>query len=174
MAIETGSNRRPLIAAATMLGIGMGGFIDGILFHQLLQLHNMVSGADYYPKTGLAPDVIVVNMEINMFWDGLFHVFTWAMTAIGLAMLWHAGERPDVPWSRRTLIGGLSLGWGLFNLIEGVINHHILHIHHVTETANHLTWDIAFLVLGVVLIILGLWLIRSARNDTSTRWIASG
>ena len=103
MAIETGTNHRPLIAAATMLGIGMGGFIDGILFHQLLQLHNMVSGADYYPKTGLAPDVIVVNMEINMFWDGLFHVVTWTMTAIGLAMLWHAGERPDVPWSRRTL-----------------------------------------------------------------------
>ena len=72
MTPELKTNRRPLIAAATMLGIGLGGFVDGIVFHQLLQVHNMLSGADYYPKTSLAPEVVVVNMEINMFWDGLF------------------------------------------------------------------------------------------------------
>jgi uncharacterized membrane protein len=152
-----------------MLGIGLGGFLDGIVFHQLLQFHNMLSGPDYYPKTGLAPDVIVVNMEINMFWDGLFHVFTWLMTVIGLAMLWHAGERADVPWSRKTLLGGLALGWGLFNLVEGVIDHHVLHIHHVTETPNHLTWDLTFLGSGVLLILIGLSLIKGARNDRLTR-----
>ncbi|MGE0759070.1 MAG: DUF2243 domain-containing protein, partial [Pirellulaceae bacterium] len=37
------SNRRPLISAGTLVGIGMGGFVDGILFHQLLQSHNMLS-----------------------------------------------------------------------------------------------------------------------------------
>jgi uncharacterized membrane protein len=163
------TNRKPLIAAAAMLGIGMGGFVDGILFHQLLQFHNMLSGADYYPKTGLPPDVIVVNMEINMFWDGLFHVFTWIMTAIGLAMLWRVGERRDVPWSRRTFIGGLSLGWGLFNLIEGTINHHILHIHHVTETPNHVMWDLMFLGSGVVLIGIGVMIINSAQHESARR-----
>jgi uncharacterized membrane protein len=167
--MEVERNRKPLIAAATLLGIGLGGFVDGILFHQLLQSHNMLSGAGYYPTTDLAPEVIVVNMEINMFWDGLFHVFTWVMTVIGLAMLWHAGERNDVPWSRRTLIGGLFLGWGLFNLVEGIIDHHILHIHHVTETANHLTWDLSFLGSGVVLIGVGIAIINSARNDTTAR-----
>ena len=34
---------RPLVTAGTVLGIGMGGFVDGILFHQILQLHNMLS-----------------------------------------------------------------------------------------------------------------------------------
>jgi uncharacterized membrane protein len=34
---------RPLIAAGTALGIGMGGFVDGIVLHQLLQVHNMLS-----------------------------------------------------------------------------------------------------------------------------------
>ena len=60
-------NRRPLIAAGTLLGIGMGGFVDGILFHQILQVHNMLSAK--YPPTTL------VNAEINMVWDGLFHAF---------------------------------------------------------------------------------------------------
>lgn len=162
-------DRRPLIAAATLLGIGMGGFVDGIVFHQLLQFHNMLSASGYYPKTGVDPQRLVVNMEINMFWDGLFHVLTWIMTAAGLAMLWRAGQRPDVPWSTRTMVGGLSLGWGLFNLIEGVIDHHILHIHHVTETENHLIWDIAFLASGMLLIGIGLALIRAGSGDNQTR-----
>ncbi|MBA3481110.1 MAG: DUF2243 domain-containing protein, partial [Pirellulales bacterium] len=50
MASERQTDRRPLIAAATLLGIGLGGFVDGILFHQLLQFHNMLSGSEYYPK----------------------------------------------------------------------------------------------------------------------------
>ena len=40
-----GINARPLITAGTLLGIGLGGFVDGILFHQLLQAHNMLFAA---------------------------------------------------------------------------------------------------------------------------------
>lgn len=162
-------NRRPLIAAATLLGIGMGGFVDGILFHQLLQVHNMLSAPGYYPKTGVPPEQLVVNLEINMFWDGLFHVLCWVAAAAGLVLLWRAGQRPEVPWSTRTMVGGLALGWGLFNLVEGVIDHHILHIHHVTETENHLIWDLAFLGSGVVLIAVGLAVINAARHDSTPR-----
>lgn len=104
-----------------------------------------------------------------MFWDGLFHVLTWVMTAAGLALLWRAGQRSDVPWSTRTMVGGLALGWGLFNLVEGVIDHHILHIHHVTETENHLIWDLAFLGSGVLLIGIGWAFIKAGSGDTKTR-----
>ena len=159
-------NRRPLIAAATLLGIGLGGFVDGIVFHQILQTHQML--------TGKLPPTSVRNIEINMFWDGLFHAFTWASTMTGMALLWQAGKRPDVPWSTRTFVGGQAFGWGLFNLVEGIIDHHILHIHHVTETENHLVWDLAFLASGVVLIGVGLALIRAGRNDTLTRGAVVG
>jgi uncharacterized membrane protein len=169
MQTSSSLDRRPLIAAATLLGIGMGGFVDGILFHQLLQFHNMLSAPGYYPKTGVSPEKLVENMEINMFWDGLFHSLTWIMTASGLALLWHCGKRSDVPWSTPTLLGGLSFGWGLFNLVEGIIDHHILHIHHVVETENHLIWDLAFLGSGVALIILGLSLINSGKRDVAVR-----
>lgn len=33
----------PLISASTTLGIGIGGFIDGIILHQILQWHEMLS-----------------------------------------------------------------------------------------------------------------------------------
>ncbi|TWT51556.1 DUF2243 domain-containing protein [Allorhodopirellula solitaria] len=152
-------NRRPLISAGTMMGIGMGGFVDGILFHQLLQFHNMLSAK--LPVRDVDMRTLAINLEINMFWDGLFHVFTWIMTAVGIAMLWHAVRQENVPRSTRTFVGSLSLGWGLFNLVEGVIDHHILHIHHVTETSGHLLWDLIFLGSGVALILLGWWLIHS-------------
>jgi uncharacterized membrane protein len=86
-------NRRPLISAGTLLGVGMGGFVDGIVLHQILQVHSMLSAR--------RPRDSVVNMEINMFWDGLFHAFTWSVTAVGIAMLFRAGRRADVPWSAR-------------------------------------------------------------------------
>jgi len=162
-----GTDRRPLIAAALLLGVGLGGFVDGILFHQLLQWHQMLSAR--YPRTGVPPEVAVVNMEVNMFWDGLFHAFTWAMTALGLGLLWRAGQRRDVPWSTRTFVGSLALGWGLFNLVEGVIDHFVLHVHHVTETPDHLAWDLGFLAFGGVLMSAGWALVRAGRPDTAAR-----
>jgi len=153
----TPMSMRPLLAAGTAIGIGMGGFVDGILFHQILQLHNMLSHR--------LPPSTLVNVEINMFWDGLFHAFTWTMTAIGLALLWRAVQRRDVPLSGRSFLGAISAGWGVFNLVEGIIDHEVLQIHHVVEKGNHLLWDMAFLASGVGLLLIGWWLIASGRTD---------
>ena len=59
----------------------MGGFVDGILLHPMLQLHNMLTAK--YPKSGVDAATAPVNIEINMDWDGLFHAFTWAMNPSG-------------------------------------------------------------------------------------------
>lgn len=149
--------KRPLVAAGTLLGIGLGGFVDGILFHQLFQAHSMLS-AKVTRET-------VVGLEINMFWDGVFHAVTWIMTALGVTLLWNAVRRPDVILSTRALLGSLALGWGLFNLVEGVIDHHVLHLHHVVETDGHLFYDLAFLASGVALIVFGVALIRGSQGE---------
>ena len=152
-------SRRPLIAAATTIGIGMGGFVDGILFHQILQLHSMLSAK--YPTRDVDARTLAVNLEINMFWDGLFHALTWSATAIGIAMLWNAVRQPAACRSTRTLVGGVLLGFGLFNFVEGLIDHHLLHLHHVVERPDHLVYDILFLLSGIVLIAWGTWLLAS-------------
>ncbi|WP_434428064.1 DUF2243 domain-containing protein [Nannocystis pusilla] len=146
----------PLVAAGIALGVGLGGFVDGILFHQLLQWHQMLSSR-------LPPDTLVA-MKVNMMWDGLFHVLTWLMTVVGLALLWRAGGREDVPWRGRTLVGGLSLGWGLFNFVEGLVDHQILGIHHVHPGAHELAWDLGFLGSGLLCIALGIALVCPARR----------
>ena len=150
-----------LISAGILLGTGLGGFVDGIVLHQILQWHNMLSS--------VRPPVDLIAMKYNMVWDGLFHAFTWFMTVAGLARLWSAGKRPDVPWSTRTFVGSLSLGWGLFNFIEGLFDHQIMGIHHVHPGEAQLAWDLGFLALGLVQIAIGLALTRAGREDTTAR-----
>ena len=162
-------NRRPLIAAGLLLGVGMGGFVDGILFHQILQWHNMVSAkyptAGSVPLTGQDTETLRRNVEVNMFWDGVFHAFTWTMNLLGLQLLFAAGRRADVPWSRRTLVGAMLMGWGTFNFVEGVVDHHLLHVHHVREDLGESAWDYAFLASGVLLAGVGWLLLRAGRDD---------
>ncbi len=152
-----------VISSAILIGCGLGGLVDGIGFHQLLQVHNMPSAR--YPTKGVSAEIAVVNVEINMFWDGLFHSLTYIMTVAGVALLWRAGARRDVPWSGKTFVGALFLGWGLFNFVEGVIDHHILNIHHVVESHGQSVFDYAFLASGIIFIIGGWMAIRSARTD---------
>ncbi len=148
--------RTPLVAAGILLGAGLGGFVDGILLHQILQWHNMLSGQ-------LPPDTLV-RAKVNMYWDGLFHAAVWVLTAVGLGMLWSATGRHDVPHSGRTLLGGLLLGWGLFNVVEGIIDHEVLGLHHVYEyTPNHLPADLGFLAFGLALLLGGGALVRAGR-----------
>lgn len=148
-----------IISAGTLLGIGLGGFADGIVLHQILQWHNMLSSR--IVPTDLAA------MKRNMVWDGLFHAFTWLMTVAGVALLWRAGGRRDVPWSTRTFVGSLNLGWGLFNVVEGVIDHQILGIHHVHPGVNQLAWDVGFLIFGALQCAAGWVLVRMGRSDAT-------
>ena len=152
-------NARPLILAGVVLGKGLGGFADGIVLHQILQVHHMLSARR--PATNL------VNAQVNMVWDGLFHALTWTATVIGVWLLFRAARRPDVPWSGRTLLGAMLVGWGLFNFIEGLIDHHILHVHHVIERLGVSVWDYAFLASGVALVVVGWLMIRGDRANHS-------
>ena len=149
------TNYRPLIAAGFILGVGMGGFVDDILFHQILQIHNMVSNIIF-------PDTLV-KADINMFWDGLFHAFNWVMVLIGIILLWTAIKNPGVPKANKVLAGSIIMGFGTFNFIEGVIDHHLFKLHHVVQRAVYpvqLYWDLAFLASGIFLILWGYYLIQ--------------
>lgn len=138
----------PLATAATVLGIGIGGFVDGIVLHQILQWHEMLSAK--------VPATNYVGKSVNMFWDGIFHFFTLIVTLVGIVLLWKLSKRTDANRSGYLLSGGLLTGWGLFNLIEGVIDHQILKLHNVRElTDNPQAYNLAFLGISVVMLLAG-------------------
>jgi uncharacterized membrane protein len=140
--------------AGILLGIGLGGFIDGIVLHQILQWHNMLS--NWYPPTTME------TMSFNMVWDGLFHAAVWLATLVGVLLLWHAAYHRSAIPSAKAFVGQMILGWGLFNLIEGIVDHQLLAIHYVRQVPNYQVYNLTFLIFGGVLFILLGWMLMRA------------
>ena len=147
--------RSPLLPSI-LLGIGLGGFIDGIVLHQILQWHHLLTDQG-------CPAGTVAGLEDNTLADGIFHAATWFAVlggTVGALRAWQLGELAP-PWRRH--LGGLLLGWGGFNLVEGLIDHHILGIHHVRDDLGApLSWDLGFLAFGVLLMVVG-WMLTRVR-----------
>jgi uncharacterized membrane protein len=153
------------IRAGILFGLGLGGFFDGIVLHQVLQWHHMLTDAGY-------PATSIKNLKINAFWDGLFHATTYVFVVMGLTVLWRASRRRHVRWSTKLLAGTLLIGFGLFNLVEGIVDHHLLDIHHVNETVpreHWIYWDIAFLVWGAVMLVGGCVLLKLGQHTTAEK-----
>ena len=146
------------VAAGVLFGLGLGGFFDGIVLHQVLQWHHMLSS--WYPITD------VPSLELNTLWDGIFHSGTYVFVVVGLFVLWRAAHRRHLFWSNKLLAGTLLLGWGLFNLIEGVVDHEILGVHHVNERvarAQWIYWDLGFLAWGALMLAGGWRLLKAGQ-----------
>jgi uncharacterized membrane protein len=148
------------MVAGLLLGVGFGGFVDGIVLHQILQWHHLLT------STGDHPSTTVAGLETNTLWDGLFHVATWLAAVSGLFLLW-SSMREGYHAPGRLLTGLILAGWGAFNLVEGIVDHHILTIHHVKAGENQLAFDLGFLALGAALVLAGLLLVR--RSDADSR-----
>lgn len=169
-----GSGPRPsVLVPGLLVGVGLGGFVDGILLHQVLQWHHMLTNTPD-DTIGLAeyPASTVAGLEANTLADGFFHVATWVFVVVGIAMLWRVATSRHGPWSHASLLGAILAGWGSFNLVEGVVDHHMLQIHHVRMVGDVgvvLLWDLGFLALGAVLLAGGLWLHRRGGRHASTQ-----
>ena len=146
-----------ILTAGFVLGVGLGGFADGILLHQIAQWHNMGSA--------VLPPHTMEAMKLNMLWDGLFHALTWIVTLAGVWMLW--ADQQDAAPNARVLAGQMMLGWGAFNLVEGVIDHHLLNLHHVRDLPVHVpAYDWTFLLVGGVLFVAIGWRLAAPARRT--------
>ena len=148
---------RGLAAPGFVLGLGLGGVIDGIVLHQILQWHHLIS------STATGETTTVAGLEANTLADGLFHAATWLLTVAGVWLLWRTvSERRT--GSGRELVGWLLVGWGVFNITDEAVNHALLDVHHIREGDNELAYDMAFLALGIAQAALGALLARNARR----------
>ena len=154
------AQRRSITGPGIVLGLGLGGFVDGIVLHQILQWHHMISSTEHGDMN------TVSGLEANTLADGLFHAGTWLLTAIGLWWLWSNVSRSRVALDRQ-LFGWLIFGWGLFNVLDEAVFHALLDLHHIREGDNELAYDMAFLAIGIAQVVAGWLLARSGAERTA-------
>jgi uncharacterized membrane protein len=152
--------RHPLVRAGLVLGMGFGGFADGIILHQILGWHHFICySANCYPTS-------IAQLQRENTQDGFFHLALWLVVLVGTAMLFRAGGRPAPLRSGRVLLGAILAGSGLFNFVEGMVDHQILGIHHVLPGNPHqFLFDMLYLANGVLFFLIGAWLMQLPKSD---------
>jgi uncharacterized membrane protein len=135
--------------------------------HQILQWHHLLTA------TGDQPATTVDGLEANTLADGFFHLATWVIVLAATVVTvkgWQDG-RLAPPW--RAHAGMLLAGWGVFNLLEGLVDHQLLGIHHVRDDLGApLGWDLGFLAFGALLVIGGFAVAREPRRLARLRPVA--
>lgn len=133
--VARGSGR--LNWAGYLLGFGLGGFFDGILLHQILQWHHLLSLVEG-----------VGDVRNQVLFDGLFHALMYVIAAIGLVMLARSRGELGEPGAARRLFGTVLIGFGVWHVADSVLSHWLLGIHRIKlDSPNPLVWDLIWFVL---------------------------
>lgn len=148
---------RGLLLPGALLGFGLGGFFDGILLHQILQWHHLLSLVDGDAFLDLRTQVLA---------DGLFHAVMYVLTALGLWLLWRRRGAAPRCGARGTLWGGALLGFGVWHILDAVLVHWLLGLHRIrVDVTDPLPWDIGWAVLfGVLPVMVASFLLRRPRG----------
>ena len=139
---------------AVILGFALGGFFDGILLHQILQWHHLLS---LVPGAG--------DLRMQILWDGYFHAAMYAVALVGLAALWR-GRAAVGADPRRRLWAMLPVGFGLWHGVDAVLSHWLLGLHRIKDDSPvPLLWDMGWLVgFGILPAAAGLYLALGPRG----------
>ena len=145
--------KSPWILWGAVLGFALGGFFDGILLHQILQWHHLLS---------LVPGL--EDLRVQILWDGYFHALMYLVALAGLWGLWQARRRAMIQGlvlKGAPLAGALLLGFGIWHVVDGILSHWILGIHRIKlDSPSPLAWDLFWLALfGLLPLVVSRWLL---------------
>lgn len=128
------------------LGFAVGGFFDGILLHQILQWHHLLS---------LVPSI--VDLRTQVLWDGYFHALMYVVATVALYRLWRLNRQGQ----GRAVLSPLLIGFGAWHLVDAILSHWVLGIHRIkSDSSDPLFWDILWLVaFGLLPMLIG-WFLR--------------
>lgn len=148
---------RAFVAGSLTFGFGLGGLADGIVLHQLLQWHNLIS--EQVPRQSQSA------LQQNLFWDGVFHLGATVILVVGFLLIWRGWERQERATGNLAALGGLTLiGWGGFHVVDQLVFHELLNLHNIREDAQNVAlYNWGFLAIGLA-IAAGGWLLLRTRG----------
>lgn len=135
------------VKVAMLIGVGIMAAVDEIIFHQLLAWHH------FYDRS---------TPEIALLTDGLLHSAELIALVAGFFMFADLRRRqalvPMGAWA------GFFLGSGGFQLFDGLIDHKVFRVHQVRYGVELLPYDLAWNFAGLLLLLIGFWLLRKVKS----------
>lgn len=131
-----------------LFGLGLVGFIDETVFHQLLHWPH------FYDKS---------TTQIGLISDGLFHAFSWFATFGSLFMFADLRRRKALHLKR--WISGVFLGSGSFQLYDGTVQHKIMRLHQIRYTSNVIIYDTVWNIGASIMLLIGNFLTLQSRIE---------
>lgn len=138
------------IWSGVLIGVGVAAFLDETVFHQLLHWHH------FYDKS---------TADIGLVSDGFFHAGGWLAIVVGLFLFADLQRRQAA--SRTRLWGGGFLGWGVFQLYDGLIQHKLFGLHQIRYHVDVLPYDVVWNAAGAIGALIGLALLRRAARGSA-------
>ncbi len=144
---------RRTVVSGVLFGCGIAAsIIDLFIFHLALQWHH------FY-------DLSTTRVALTA--DGFFHAIGWFVTVWGLFLLADVRRRTDVDWRRWA--AAVVAGIGLFQLLDGVLDHKVLRIHQIRYGVDLLPYDVTWIGSAVLLLLVGLMMLRRTRPRVTRR-----
>jgi uncharacterized membrane protein len=151
---------RSPFGASLVLGLALGGFFDGILLHQVLEWHHLLSNLD-----------AVSDLRTQILADGLFHLLMFVLAVGALLALGRRWGATGHESGGRTLLAGALYGFALWHVIDAVAFHWLMGLHRVrVDVPDPLFWDLLWLaVFGAVPFLIAHWLRRKPPGGSGRR-----
>lgn len=147
-----GPDPRRSLLAGVLVGIGVAVFLDEVVFHQLLQWHH------FYDRS---------TLRVGIVSDGILHAA--GSTALVVGMFLYADCQRRAALVRRRWAAGALLGWGGFQLFDGVVNHKLLRVHQIRYDVELLPYDLAWNAAAVAGLVAGAVLLRRRPGRASAQ-----
>jgi uncharacterized membrane protein len=146
-----GGSLTPLKLPGFLLGVSLGGFFDGVLLHQILQWHHLLSAVQ-----------AAQDLRTQLLADGLFHALMYLLAVVALWGLWRRRAALGFAGAGPVLWGMALIGFGTWHVLDAVLSHWLLGIHRIRmDSPQPLLWDLGwFVVFGLAPLVMGAWALR--------------
>ncbi len=142
-----GVDGRRSLVSGVLVGIGVAAFLDETVFHQLLHWHH------FYDRS---------TSDAGLVSDGFFHAGGWLAIVVGLFLFADLQRRSAT--APRTVWGAALLGWGAFQVYDGLVQHKLLGLHQIRYGVQLLPYDLAWNIAGALGVLAGALILARGRR----------
>jgi uncharacterized membrane protein len=148
---------RKALCGWLLVGFALAGFFDGIVLHQILQWHHLLSA--------VSPEA---DLRFQIMSDGLFHLAMYLLLVLATILLVAARAANSRVVTTSEILRLSLVGFGLWHVVDAAVFHWLLGLHRIKMNSDApLAWDIGWVVVFGLGPLLLAWVLPSRSGTAS-------